>query len=105
MALPSTLVGSIAFSSNRRGGSAIYVMDPDGGRVALLSGQWAYEFASSRQVVMPDGRGYLSPDGQLVVYQDGDSGHRQVWIMNVDGSEPRNISNNRYDEYNPVWLR
>lgn len=105
MALPSTLVGRIAFSSNRRGGSAIYVMDSDGGRVALLTGQWAYEFASSRQVVMPDGRGYLSPDGQLVVYQDGDSGHRQVWIMNVDGSEPRNISNNRYDEYNPVWLR
>lgn len=104
-ALPSTLVGKIAFFSNRRGGTEVYIMDVDGSRVALLTGRWAYDFALSRQQTAPAGSGYLSPDGQLVVYQVGDSGHRQVWIMNVDGSEPRNISANKYDEYDPVWLR
>lgn len=104
-ALPSGLVGRVAFVSNRRGGSAAYIMDADGGRVALLTGQWAYEFASSRQEAAPAGNGYLSPDGQYIVYHIGDPGHRQVWIMNADGSEPRNISHNNYDEYNPIWLR
>jgi len=80
-------------------------MDPDGGRVALLTGQWAYNFASRRQEAAPNGNGYLSPDGQLVVYDAGDPGHRQIWIMNANGSEPRNISSNSYDEYDPVWLR
>jgi hypothetical protein len=104
-ALPSTLVGRIAFFSNRRGDSAVYIMDPDGGRVALLTGRWAYGFVSSRQVDAPNGNGYLSPDGQFVVYHTGDQGQRQVWIADADGSNPRNISSNNYDEYDPIWLR
>jgi hypothetical protein len=104
-ALPSTLVGRIAFVSNRRGGSAAYIMDTDGGQVALLTSQWTYEFASSRQEIAPNQAGHLSPDGQYIVYHVGERGDRQVWIMNVDGSEPRNISNNNYDEYDPIWLR
>ena len=103
--LPSVLIGKIAFVSNRRGGSGVYVMDPDGSRVALLTGRWAYEFALSRQEDAPDGNGYLSPNRQLIIYHTGDAGGRQVWIMNADGSEPRNISRNSYDEHDPVWLR
>ena len=104
-ALPSVLVGRIAFFSNRRGGSAVYNMDADGSRVALLTSRWAYDFALPRQEAAPDGNGYLSPDGQLIVYHVGDPENRQVWIMNADGSEPRNISDNNYDEYDPIWLR
>ena len=104
-ALPSTLAGRIAFISNRRGGSLAYIMDADGGRVALLTGRWAYEFASSRQATAPNGNGYLSPDGQYIIYHVGERGNRQVWIRNADGSNPRNISNNGYDEYDAVWLR
>lgn len=80
-------------------------MDADGSRVALLTSRWAYDFALPRQEAAPDGNGYLSPDGQLIVYHVGDPENRQVWIMNADGSEPRNISDNNYDEYDPIWLR
>ncbi len=104
-ALPSSLIGRIAFVSDRRGRAATYIMDPDGSRVALLTSRWTYEFALSRQEIPPNGVGYLSPDGQLIVYHTGEPGNRQVWIVNADGSEPRNISNNSYDEYDPVWLR
>ena len=48
---------------------------------------------------------YLSADGRFIVYHVGQPGARQVWIANADGSNPRNLSNNRYDEYSPVWLR
>jgi hypothetical protein len=104
-ALPSVLVGKIAFFSNRWGSSGVYIMDTDGGRVALLTSLWPYEFASTRQEIAADAKGYLSPDGRFVVYQVGKRENRQVWIENVDGSDPRNISNNDYDEYEPVWLR
>jgi TolB protein len=99
------LVGRIAFVSNRRGGLAFYIMDPDGGRVALLTSRWAYDFALPRQETVPDRDSYLSPDGQLIVYHAGEEESRQIWIMNADGSEPRNISDNNYDEYDPIWLR
>ncbi len=104
-AIPSALVGRIAYLSNRRGAPAVYIMDADGGRVALLTSRWAYDLAASRQVAAPAGGGFLSPDGQLIVYQAGSSGSRQIWVRNADGSAPRNISNNSYDEYDPVWLR
>jgi hypothetical protein len=104
-ALPAALQGRIAFYSNRRGDSSIYIMDPDGGQVALLTGRWAYAFATARQVDSPTGEGFLSPDGRFIVYHTGDPGQRQVWLANADGSAPRNISANPYDEYDPIWLR
>jgi hypothetical protein len=103
--LPAGLVGKIAFLSNRRGEPAVYVMNADGSGVALLTGRWAYEFASFRQVTAADGNGFLSSDGRYIVYRTGTPGRRQVWIRNADGSAPRNISNNPYDEYDPIWLR
>ena len=104
-ALPAELVGRIAFYSNRRGSPTIYIMDSDGGRVALLTGRWAYEFASSRQLISPTGNGFLSPGGEYIVYHTGDPGHRQVWVANTDGGAPRNISNNSFDERDPIWLK
>jgi len=103
-ALPFTLLGKIAFYSNRRVTSAIYIMDPDGGRIALLTNDWPYEFALPYQKVADDGEGYVSLDGRYVVYHVGQPGKRQIWIKNIDGSNPRNISNNEFDEYDPVWL-
>ncbi len=104
-ALPRVLEGKVAFLSNRRGEAAVYVMNTDGRGVALLTDRWAYDLAAGRQQPDPAGRGYLSPDGRYVLYTVGEVGHRQVWIMNADGSDPRNISNNRFDEYAPIWLR
>jgi hypothetical protein len=103
--LPGSLVGLIGFQSNRRGESAYYMMNVNGGNIALFSDNWIYDFASDRQEPAPSGRGYLSPNGLYVVYATGEPGHSQVWLSNADGSNPRNISNNPYDEFAPVWLR
>jgi len=104
--LPPALMGRIAFMSNRRGTLSAFVMDTGGGGVALLTGEWVYDFALARQVVAPENEdAYLSPDGRFIVYHVGQPGARQVWIASADGGNPRNLSNNRYDEYGPVWLR
>jgi hypothetical protein len=103
-ALPFTLQGKIAFYSNRRDTPAIYIMNPDGGRIALLTDNWPYEFALPYQEVAADDEGYVSLDGRYIVYHVGQPGRRQIYIRNIDGSNPRNISNNDFDEYNPVWL-
>jgi Tol biopolymer transport system component len=49
-----------------------------------------------------------SPDGKQIVYSS-DRGHdakfSEIWIMNVDGTEPRNMGNGVWDAYNPVWIK
>jgi Tol biopolymer transport system component len=79
-------------------------MDINGNRVAWLTTDWAYRFAAARQIPAPDGDGYLSNDGRLIVYGQGEVGARQIWVKNADGSNPRNLSLNGFDEYDPVWL-
>ena len=101
---PLSLQGRIAYVSDRRGEHEYYIMSIDGSRVALLTNDWAYQFAAPRQVPGPDGDGYVSADGGYIVYAQGNEGDRQVWIRNIDGSSPHNISDNDFDEYSPLWL-
>jgi hypothetical protein len=104
-ALPGVFEGRIGFISDRRGEPAAYMMNIDGSGVAWFTDPWAYEFSSDRQQPAPDGNGYVSPNGQYIVYAAGEPGKQQVWIKNADGSNPQNISKNGYNEYGPVWLR
>ena len=47
-----------------------------------------------------------SGDGrQIVFYSNRDSGRRQIWIMDADGGSLRNISNNGYNDWDPVWIK
>ncbi len=47
-----------------------------------------------------------SPDGtQIAFWSNRDGGHAQIFVMNADGSNQHNISNNLFDDYEPVWLR
>ena len=53
-----------------------------------------------------DAEGSYSPDGsQIVFYSNRGSGRRQLWMMNADGSGERNISNNEWEDWDPVWTR
>ncbi len=47
-----------------------------------------------------------SPDGTQVVYWAvHQGGPRQIWVVNADGSNKRNISNNTYNDWDPIWIK
>jgi len=46
-----------------------------------------------------------SPDGRRIAFWSNRTGSRQIWVMNADGTEQRNISNNPYNDWEPVWVR
>jgi Tol biopolymer transport system component len=39
---------------------------------------------------------------EVAFYSDRD-GNLQIYVMNSDGSDPRNVSNNSFQDYTPVW--
>lgn len=85
----------IAFVSTNSGSDEIYLVSIDGSIVQQLtsnSNLW-------------DKHPSWSPDGsQLVFYSNREGDRRQLWIMNADGSGQRNLSNNAYEEWDPIWV-
>jgi TolB protein len=48
----------------------------------------------------------FSPDGNRLAYWSPAAfGLRQVWTISLDGTGRTNISNNQYDEWDPVWAK
>src|SRR5262245_13880855 len=50
-----------------------------------------------------DLRPVWSPDGTQVAFQNNHTGKYQIWIMNVDGSNPRQLSRGEADDRHPIW--
>jgi hypothetical protein len=47
-----------------------------------------------------------SPDNQQIVFcSNRVTGYSQIWVMNADGSDPRNLSNDPYNNWDPVWIK
>lgn len=47
-----------------------------------------------------------SPDGtQIVFCSNRETGHSQIWVMDADGTNPRNLSNDPYNDWDPVWIK
>lgn len=54
--IPAQLIGKIAFKSDRTGQEEIYVINPDGSGLALLTGRWPYHLARLADPFSADGR-------------------------------------------------
>jgi len=127
--LPPEFVGRIVFMSDREGGQpGYYIMDPDGGNVQRLSGPGVYQAAVDRDRMVPpciprpvfdvwarqtwlfNLRLSWSPDCSQVVFSSDRTLNQQIWVMDFRSTEDWgrnqvNISNNPYNDWNPVWVK
>ncbi len=86
----------IVFVSTNSGNDEIYTVTVDGAILTQLTMN-SYEW---------DKHPSWSPDGnQIVFFSNRESGRRQLWLMNADGSGQRNLSNNEYEDWDPIWIR
>lgn len=93
---------------------------PDGSAIAFIATDvdnadqmYVYDFGTeqvTRIIPTPGGQPWFkhpswSPDSQQIVYWSSISGIPQIWVVNRDGSNPHNISNNNWSETDPVWVK
>ena len=80
----------IAFVSDRTGRPAIFVMDPNGGNVRQLT--------SGGFHTQPR----WSPKGDTIAYTQR-AGSHDIWLINVDGSNPRALTTGWGDNQGATW--
>jgi hypothetical protein len=159
--IPPVLVGKIAFLSDRAGGDEplVYVIDPDGSNLALLTDRVHYEVALARDAYSADQRYRVfvkdalidtaedngsgrsvpvqlkvpslffydfyykveeqithfgagiayepawSPTLDLIALVSTDSGNDEIWVINRDGSDARQLTSDQYSwwDKHPSW--
>ncbi len=86
----------IAFVSTATGNDEIYTARPDGSELTQLTfNDWEW-----------DKHPTWSPDGtQIAFWSNRGAARNQIWVMNADGSNQRNLSNNEFNDWDPVWVR
>ena len=89
----------IAFTSSRDGNMEIYVMDTDGKNQRNLTKSPHLEWYPS-----------WSPDGKRIAFtSNGEgglaikAGNLEIYVMDADGGNPRNLTNNRRHDRDPSW--
>ncbi len=93
----SPLGDLIALVSETAGSDDIWVLHADGsGKPKQLTpGTWEWDKHPSWS---PNGR-------QIVFWSNRVTGRKQIWIMNADGSHLHNISNDAYNDWDPIWIK
>ncbi len=96
---PDGNANAIAFVSTERGNTdEIYVYD--------FGTQTSTRITEAPENLLPlTKHPSWSPDSQQIVFWSTRDGTPQIWVMNRDGSNLRNISNNSFNETNPVWVK
>ena len=91
----------IIFLSHRNGNPEIYVMDTDGGNQRRLTDNRGRDFSPS-----------WSPNGKRIAFMSDRDGHvhakhgwstYEIYVMDADGGNQQNITNDPNDDRNPSW--
>lgn len=88
---------SIAYVSTETGGDEIYVYD--------LGTKVSRRVTSSGLALPFNKHPSWSPDSKQIAFWSSRDGHSQIYIVNVDGSGLQNLSNDAYNDTNPVWVK
>ena len=83
--------GKIAFSRSARG---ISIMNADGSGITSIT-----EGSAS----VSDQEPAWSPDGTRIAFTRSSGGQNDIYVMNVDGSQVRKLSNSAGQETSPAW--
>jgi Tol biopolymer transport system component len=86
----------LAFVSQVPGNDEIYTVAPDGSDLRrLTSNTWEWDKHPS-----------WSPDGkQIVFWSNRETGSRQLWVMNADGSNQQRLLESAYNDWDPIWVK
>jgi len=97
----------IAYTSQQSGNDEIFVVDLLSGdregavlvTTRLTENEWPWDKHPS-----------WSPDCSQIVFYSNRDGHNQIYVMdfqgmNYPGGNQRNISNNPYNDWDPVWFK
>jgi len=86
---------SIYLDVDDRGKQALLLLDLPSGKVENVSARWSKLPAFRRTDV--------SPDGSHIVMDGNVGGQIDLWIANLDGSNPRRLTNDASIEREPLW--
>jgi len=90
--------GSIAFVSRETGHDEIYVYD--------LGNQNYRQITHGGNPFIYKQRPTWSPDSKQIAFKANDGTlNFQIWIMDSDGSNLRNVSQSAFNDYDPVWVK
>ncbi len=86
----------IAFVASESGNDEIWLVQPNGWPAAQATqNEWEWDHHPS-----------FSPDGSQIVFSSNRvTGQRQLWIMDSDGSNPRQLTNLPFEAWDPVWVK
>jgi len=86
----------LAFVSTLTGHDEIYTMTRDRSDLRQITASvWEWNKHPS-----------WSPDGRRIIWWSNRvTGRKQIWSMNADGTSLVNLSNDAYDNWNPVWIK
>ena len=84
----------VVFSSNRSGGSEIWVCDADGGNAVQLT-----NFGTSAVTGSPR----WSPDGRQIAFDSRAGGNSDIYIIGAGGGTPRRLTDDSTEEVVPSW--
>lgn len=99
----------IVFVSNDSQDDEIWVVNRDGSELKRLTE--TNEAFNGREIgkdsFVPEINGHpsWSPDGSQIVFWSTRGGHRQIWVMNADGSNAYSLNATGFDDWNPVWIK